>query len=290
MARDPFSILIEPWAETGDRATPASEGINPAEGWDDSYSASGGQAPQREVFNYMFRQLTGMLHEINTRGGVLDWDAGVNYVHPAIVINPTDGALFYSIRDNINRPPTSSPLDWRLLREAMGARDSVQVQAAIASALGTYDNRAASDQRYARQGLNLSDLSSATAARDNLSVRSRAEITALLAPFLTQAQVDARVNLFNTTPFTGGATAGRIGLTNGLILEWGQRNSYLSEAPVFLLSLSAPTILTAYAVARVSESESIDSHILALTSTSLSVYYTTISNLPVNLLYLVLRR
>jgi len=111
--RDSDALNIEKWAATGDVATPESTGLTRATGWPASYSQVGGDTPSREVFNQMFREITGMLNEVNTRGGILPWDTSIAYVHPALVMGG-DGTVYRSVRNNTGVNPTTDAdaSDW----------------------------------------------------------------------------------------------------------------------------------------------------------------------------------
>jgi len=103
--RDADSLRIRKWALTGDTATPESEGLMRATGWPASYSQPGGDTPSREVFNQLFREITGMLFEINNHGGILGWDVTQQYRHPALVIYPGGGAIYRSKQDSMGQHP-----------------------------------------------------------------------------------------------------------------------------------------------------------------------------------------
>ena len=115
MPRDSDSLLIRKWAASGDVATPESQGLVRATGWPVSYSQAGGDTPEREVFNQMFREITAMLAELNTHG-VLEWDDAISYDHPALVMG-TDAAVYVSVQDSLNEDPTTDTGNtyWALL-------------------------------------------------------------------------------------------------------------------------------------------------------------------------------
>ena len=127
MARDTDSLKIRKWAATGDRVDPDDSRISPrlnrAKGWPASFSQAGGDVPRREVFNQIFAEITGMLHEINQRGGILEHSPVIDYQHPAIVAR-NDGQIFISRRtngpstNNAGAPPTgttSQNTNWKNL-------------------------------------------------------------------------------------------------------------------------------------------------------------------------------
>ena len=127
MARDTDALKIRKWAATGDRVDPDDSRISPrlnrAKGWPASFSQAGGDVPRREVFNQIFAEITGMLHEINQRGGILEHSPVIDYQHPAIVAR-NDGQIFISRRtngpstNNAGAPPTgttSQNTNWKNL-------------------------------------------------------------------------------------------------------------------------------------------------------------------------------
>lgn len=104
MARDSDSLLNEKWADGGDTSTPESEGLDRNEGWDISFSTPGGPAPQRTVYNELFKEITAMLVEINSKGGFLDYDSTtINYVVGAGV-KGSDNVLYFATA--VNGPAT----------------------------------------------------------------------------------------------------------------------------------------------------------------------------------------
>ena len=121
MPRDADALLIRKWAESGDVATPESQGLARATGWPVSYSQAGGDTPEREVFNQMFREITAMLAELNTHG-VLEWDDAINYDHPALVTG-SDDLVYISVQDSLNQDPTTDTGDtyWALLLSGLAA-------------------------------------------------------------------------------------------------------------------------------------------------------------------------
>ena len=113
MVRDADAKQIAKWAASGDVATPESRGLARATGWPSSYSQTGGNLPSREVFNQLLRELTALAVELNTRG-MLDWDSGITYVHPAFVVG-TDGNLYVSVQNSqgVNPVTDSAAGSWR---------------------------------------------------------------------------------------------------------------------------------------------------------------------------------
>ena len=113
MTRDSDALQIEKWAASGDVATPESQGLTRASGWPVAYSQAGsGKTPEREVVNQLFRELTALAVELNTRG-LLEWDSSVSYVHPALVVG-SDGRPYRSVRNSQGVDPTTDTGDdWR---------------------------------------------------------------------------------------------------------------------------------------------------------------------------------
>ena len=99
MPRDDDAILIRKWAAAGDVATPESQGLDRAVGWPASYSPPGDNAPQREVFNQFWREVTAMLAEINETGCGLEWDARIDYRQHARVMG-SDGEIYRAVVAN----------------------------------------------------------------------------------------------------------------------------------------------------------------------------------------------
>ena len=82
MVSDGYKSLISDGAwssNTGNRATPESEGLTRADGWVVAYEQIGsGSTPEREVFNSREWEHTSALIDIAARG-VPEWDAEVDY-------------------------------------------------------------------------------------------------------------------------------------------------------------------------------------------------------------------
>ena len=115
MPRDADALKIRKWAESGDVATPESQGLDRATGWPASYSAVDGDLPKREVLNQVLREITALLVELSTRGQ-LEWDASVSYVHPAVVMG-SDGQVYVSVADSQGVDPVADNgnANWKLL-------------------------------------------------------------------------------------------------------------------------------------------------------------------------------
>ena len=117
MPRDADALKIEKWAESGDVATPESQGLVRATGWPSSYSQAGGDLPKREVLNQILREWTALGVEVNQHG-LLEWDSTISYAHPAIVIG-SDDQVYLSVADSLGVDPTTDTVDasWTLLAE-----------------------------------------------------------------------------------------------------------------------------------------------------------------------------
>jgi len=95
MARDSDSLLITKWAVSGDTETPESAGLDRDEGWPVAYSQPGGNNPEREVFNELYKEHSAMLVELNKGGGFLEWDSTtIDYEIGASVKGSDDNLYF----------------------------------------------------------------------------------------------------------------------------------------------------------------------------------------------------
>lgn len=96
MARDVESLKIRRWAETGDRTDP-EEAMPPMDrdkGWGLQYGQIGGDEISRGVVNQMFREVTGMLVELNEGGSIPEWNAAFDYEYGAFVRYGLERRLF----------------------------------------------------------------------------------------------------------------------------------------------------------------------------------------------------
>ena len=66
--------------------------------------------PSRRRFNQLYRETTGMLHEIN-RTGIPPWSASIGYEHTAFVVH--NGVLWISSQDSTGQEPSPSSEHWR---------------------------------------------------------------------------------------------------------------------------------------------------------------------------------
>ena len=118
MARDVESLKIRRWAETGDRVDPDAVSLTPpvsrSVGWPASFSQVSGNTPRRQVFNQLIRELTGIAHEINTHGCLLDWDTSITYQHTAFVVG-SNGNVYVSKQNSQGEDPTTDVVEtyWR---------------------------------------------------------------------------------------------------------------------------------------------------------------------------------
>ena len=112
VTRDAHSVAIEKWAETADAlniATPASVGLTQSVGYTASYKTPGGDNPEMEVIQWLWRAWSGMLVELNAHG-LLVWNAGLSYVHPALVTG-SDNNVYISVRDSTGVDPATDTND-----------------------------------------------------------------------------------------------------------------------------------------------------------------------------------
>ena len=123
MPRDADGVGIQKWASSGDTATPESQGLTQAAGWTPSYSASGGDTPQREVFNWQELRATAFMRDVEEHG-LLEWDTGLAYVHPALVMG-SDGLVYLSVQNSTGQDPTSDTSDTYWESFGQLANDSV---------------------------------------------------------------------------------------------------------------------------------------------------------------------
>ena len=115
MPRDADALKIRKWAESGDVATPESQGLDRATGWPANYSQPNGDVPKREVMNQILMELSALGVESNTHG-LLEWDSSIAYAHPAVVMG-SDGQPYVSVTDNQGVDPVADNgnANWKLL-------------------------------------------------------------------------------------------------------------------------------------------------------------------------------
>ena len=115
MPRDTDALKIRKWAESGDVATPESQGLDRATGWPANYSQPNGDVPEREVMNQILMELSALGVEVNTHG-LLEWDSSIAYAHPAAVMG-SDGQPYLSVADSQGVDPVADNgnANWKLL-------------------------------------------------------------------------------------------------------------------------------------------------------------------------------
>ena len=96
MARDADAKLNKKWADTGDRATPESLGLDRGVGYGVTYSQTSGDRPEREGINQLLCELSAQHVEVNQQGGILDWDADLDYILHARVMG-SDGEIYRAV-------------------------------------------------------------------------------------------------------------------------------------------------------------------------------------------------
>ena len=115
-------MLAGLWASdaNADRADPEAENITRTQGWTVAYEQQrSGRTPEREVFNQLFRELTGLFVEKIRLGGVLFYDQEIDYYQYARVLG-SDGRKYVALvangpsTANISDPVADSGRIWRL--------------------------------------------------------------------------------------------------------------------------------------------------------------------------------
>lgn len=100
MARDIDGIIKQKYAESGDVGL---GGLDLEELWPVSYSTPGGPFPQRIQFNQLFRYLSALGVELNSKGPFLEWDGtdpeGPDY-EPGTVVTGSDDILYVCVIAN----------------------------------------------------------------------------------------------------------------------------------------------------------------------------------------------
>ena len=93
--------ITSKWAGGGQRSSPESQNITRSTGWDSDFAPppTGSRFPLRRVFNQIWAEVTGFLAEINERGGILEWDAALDYVQHARVMG-SDGEIYRAVTAN----------------------------------------------------------------------------------------------------------------------------------------------------------------------------------------------
>ena len=127
MARDTHAKdITKKWAvNITDAGATIPESFDEEDGWGPQYSQPTGNAhPEREIMNAQLRRLSALGIEINTHGGILEWDPGITYVHPASVFV---GDQIYLSKSNaianLNKSPNSETNFWVEYKPDWGATD-----------------------------------------------------------------------------------------------------------------------------------------------------------------------
>lgn len=111
MARNTDGEVTEIWAETGDTAIPP---VTFVEGWDTTYSQTGGPKPERTSFNFLLKQLYSMGKDITDFGGGLPYSATIDFEVDAIVTSA--GKAYLSLQANgpttAIKDPATEPSFW----------------------------------------------------------------------------------------------------------------------------------------------------------------------------------
>lgn len=226
MARDADALnLLTKWASTGDVRTPEDAGLTRANGWPSSYEQNGGDKVSRRVFNQIFRELSGLALEINTRG-ILEWNTGIDYVHPAAVLG-SNGTVYISTANSgpnsggsIDPEGTSGSTRWTSLTPdgSATARGMLELATTAEATAGTDTARAvnaagvraAGDARWQRRlrdsSVDLDDLVAAGRYRVHSSSNANAPPSVTTA-FMLEVTVDtpgARIRQ-DAYPFGTGA-------------------------------------------------------------------------------------
>ena len=179
MTRDADALLITAtWASGGDVEMPSGDGITFTVGWPAAFSQAGGPTPKREHFNWLLRAISAFIVEVNAHGGILAWNAGLAYDHPAIVMGSND-VVYRSKQDSTGVDPTSDNDEshWEPFGQApdatTSARGLVELATETEAAAGTRTDRAVTPAGLARRTPN-----AGTGARGLVELATNAEATA----------------------------------------------------------------------------------------------------------------
>ena len=106
MARDSDGLAIRKWANNSGLVLAPTD-ITPADGLPVEYGVD--TFLSLEVFNYLWRQVTGLGEDV-AQHGVLEWDAAQEYLHPSFVVG-SDHNLYQSVQasggSNTSQDPTT---------------------------------------------------------------------------------------------------------------------------------------------------------------------------------------
>ena len=147
MARDADALRIRKWAVSGDVQTPEDRQLDRSVGWPADFSQPGGRKLSREVVNEIFRELSALGVEINIHGCLLEWDASVSYIHPALVIGSDDN-VYASLQNSTGIDPASDTdgSHWKLFppipNASQAAAGSVRLASIAETVAGTLTDAA----------------------------------------------------------------------------------------------------------------------------------------------------
>jgi len=132
MARNPLGIFKKIFAKNGDK----TEFYEFEEGWNPDYSdPTTDKRPQRVVMNDLFAKLFALGVDVNSYGGGLPWNQNIEYKTDATVTE--NGMLYLALRDNLNKPPSVSNLDWGMIAlEHVGATPAGGFEGGISAFAG----------------------------------------------------------------------------------------------------------------------------------------------------------
>ena len=166
MARNILGLLLRPWASSSDarRRTPENAGIDRADGWTIEYSTPGGKLPEGDVFNQLFGEITGLLHDVKQHG-VIEWSSEQSYDPPAISLG-SDGVLYLTtgnVGHTVNPATRANDNVWHpIIPKGTTTQEGVVRLATVAEDMAGVDNTIASTPAGARQLVNTIVASSAS--------------------------------------------------------------------------------------------------------------------------------
>ena len=215
MARDTDALKIEKWAASGDVEDPEDGGMTRSAGWDATYSQPGGSLPKREHFNQLFRELTALALEVNTRGCGLEWSAEISYLHPAFVTD-SGGKFYFSVQDSTNVDPTGDANnatwtpDITEVPEAPGSA-TVDDEGLVELATGA-ETQTGTDDDKAVTPASLASRTATTIRAGLVELATQSEVNAGTddSRFVSPATLASRLNLkapLASPAFTGNPTA-----------------------------------------------------------------------------------
>src|SRR5690554_470352 len=171
------------WAAGGDRATPLDGKIS--SGWQI-------EIPPRQWFNWLDNRQDQAIAHFNQHG-IPVWDDQTEYqAGKSYVQDPGNGLIYRCVVTNTGNQPALTPSYWTV---------------AFADAATAFSESQA-DAKYIAKSSNLADLPNKNAARNNLSVYSRAEADSQLISAFTGGNRSTGVNGFQRIP-------------GGLLIQWG---------------------------------------------------------------------